>query len=149
MQGIGYDAEAIIYNSTGGELGNPRKWYGTRLEKVRVELTQKLTTGTDGTATATVCTIKIHDADLPKQVVSRQQWQQDPESSLALCQDSIFVITKKADLNRDVIVPVGEIADADYAGGFLNFLRTNIGMTYKASMAEHYSLIPHWVVSGA
>lgn len=149
MKGIGYDAEVVVYNSTGGEIGTPRRRYGTKLEHVRVELVQKVTTRTGGTANATTCTMKIFDDDLPEPVISLQEWQQDPAAGMALCQDSVFVITKKADLNRNVNVPTGEIEDAGYTGGFLNFLRTEIGMTYKAVSAEHYSLIPHWVVSGA
>lgn len=146
--GIGYDSKVVIYNRTGGELGKPCKWYGTELTKVRVELTQKVNASTGGAVSASTCTIKINDADLPKAVVSLAEWKENTQS-LAFGQDTVFIITEKADINRSVDAPTGEILDKAYTGGLLSYLQETYGMTYKVVSAEHYSLIPHWAVNGA
>lgn len=145
---IGYDSKVVIYNQTGGELGNPRKWYGAELSNVRVELVNKLSASTGGTTSSTTCTIKIYDKDLSTNVVSPSEWEED-HSRLTFGKDTVFVITNKADIGRAVTVPLGEIDDKSYAGGFLAHLQTTYGMTYKVTSVEHYSLIPHWAVSGA
>lgn len=145
---IGYDSKVVVYNQTGGELGNPRKWYGIELPNVRVELTQKLSASTGGTTSVTTCTIKIHDSDLPTNVVSPSEWAEDT-NLITFGQDTVFVITDKADINRRVEVPTGELLDKAYTGGLLSYLQTAYGMTYKVVSVEHYSLIPHWAVSGA
>lgn len=145
---IGYDSKVVIYNQTGGELGNPRKWYGVELSNVRVELVQKLSASTGGTTSATTCTIKVHDGNLPANVVSPSEWAEDT-NLITFGQDTVFIITDKADINRHVEVPTGELLDKAYTGGLLSYLQTTYGMTYKVVSVEHYSLIPHWAVSGA
>ncbi len=146
--GIGYDSKVVIYNRTGGELGNPAKWYGTELSKVRVELLQKVNASSGGAVSASTCTIKIYDTDLPKSVLSRQEWQKNA-SELVFDQNTVFIITDSQGLNRNVRVPTGEILDKAYSGGLLSYLQDTYGMTYKVVSAEHYNLIPHWVVNGA
>lgn len=146
---IGYDSRVMIYNSTGGELGNPLTWYGRELDHVRVELEQKISSGTSGTTSATTCTIKVYDKDLADVAAGAAEWAEDPENLILLHPNTVFVITSKADLGRKVSPPAGRIKDADYTGGFLEFLSRTYGMTYKAASAEHYSLIPHWVLSGS
>lgn len=146
---IGYDSKVVIYNAIGGELGNPLTWYGQELTNVRVELTTKATPSTNGTTNATTCSIKVYDKDLANVAASRTEWEQDPENLILLEPGTVFVITEKEDLNRSVNTPIGKIFDSEYDSGFPEYLSTKYGMTYKATTAEHYSLIPHWVLSGS
>lgn len=146
---IGYDSKVMIYNSTGGELGNPLVWYGQELNCVRVELEQKVSAGTTGTTSATTCAIKIYDKDLSNVAAGPAEWTEDPEGCILLHPSTVFVITDKADIGRKASPPAGRIEDADYAGGFLEYLSRTYGMTYRAVSAEHYSLIPHWVLNGS
>lgn len=147
--GIGYDSKVVIYNCLGGELGVPLTWYGTELANVRVELVTKQAASTSGTTDATTCTIKVYDKDVSNVAAGPAEWSKDPWDLVLLQPGAVFVITYKADINRSVTVPTGEILDADYTEGFLEHLTTTYGMVYKATQAEHYSLIPHWAVSGS
>lgn len=151
MSGIGYDAEVIVYNrvDNGTDFVGTAMWYGQRLEHVRVELQQKQTIGADGTTAASTCTIKIYDADLPLPVLTRQLWEAAPEKSITFDGETYLLIVKKADLNREVIdAPKGIIEDSLYASGLPAYLHDTYGMAYRVTVAEHYSLIPHWEVSG-
>lgn len=146
---IGYDSKAVIYNAIGGELDNPLTWYGHELTNVRVELITKAAATTSGTTSATTCSIKVYDKDLGSVAAGRPEWEADPEGRVLLEPNTVFVITEKEDLHRSVEVPTGKILDSEYDAGFLDYLSTTYGMTYKATTAEHYSLIPHWVLSGS
>lgn len=134
---IGYNSKAVIYSQSGGDLATPKQWHGVELSNVRVELEQKLNASTGGTTSASTCTIKIYDTDLPEGVMPLPTWA-----------DAVFVITGKEDINRSVSVPTGDITDKAYAGGFLSYLQAEFGMVYKVVSLEHYSLIPHWAVNG-
>lgn len=152
MSGIGYDAEVIVYNrvDSGGDFTETAIWYGQRLGHVRAELQQKQTIGTDGTTAASTCTIKIHDADLPLPVLTRPLWEAEPERSITFDSETYLLIAKKEDLNREITdAPEGTIRDGEYASGLPAYLHDTYGMTYRVTAAEHYSLIPHWEVSGA
>jgi len=150
MSGIAYTAEAVLYNSTGGEIGSEKKWYGTKLTKVRVELTQGKNITTSGLAEAAVCTIKVHDEDLPKPYLPPAVWAQEEakEAYLTFDADSFFIITKKEDIGAAVNAPEGVILDSDYAEGLQEHLATEYGLTFRVATADHYTLIPHWHISG-
>lgn len=152
MSGIGYDAEIIVYNrvDNGEDFTETATWYGQRLKNVRVELQQKETIGTDGTAAASTCTVKIHDADLPLPVLTRPLWEEDPEKSITFDGETYVLIIRKEDLNRKITdAPEGTIKDSEYSSGLPAYLHDTYGMSYRVTAAEHYSLIPHWEVSGA
>lgn len=146
---IGYDSRVMIYNSLGGSLGSNLVWYGRELDHVRVELVHKITASTSGTVSAATCSIKIYDKDMGSVAAGAAEWAEDPEGLILLEPNTVFVIAQKADIGRNVSPPAGRIIDSDYDGGFLSYLAATYGMTYKASSAEHYSLIPHWVLNGS
>lgn len=152
MSGIGYDAEVIVYNrvDSGAGFTEAGTWYGQRLEKTRVELQQKETIGTDGTTAASTCTIKIHDSDLPLPVCTRPLWEAVPDRSITFGSETYILVIKKEDLNRNIEdAPEGIIKDSEYPSGLPAYLHDTYGMLYHVTTAEHYSLIPHWEVSGA
>lgn len=146
---IGYTSKVVVYNAIGGELDNPLTWYGRELTNVRVELETNISVSTTGTTDRSTCSIKVYDKDLGSVAAGRAAWEADPEELILLEPGTVFVITDKEDINRRVEVPTGKILDSDYGDAFLEYLSTTYGMTYKATTAEHYSLIPHWIVSGS
>lgn len=147
--GIGYDAKVMFYNSTGGEMGNPLIWYGRELDHVRVELNKKIQVSAMGTTETSTCTVKMYDSTLENVAAGPAEWKEDPEGKILFQPGTLFVITRKDDIGRNVELPSGKIPNSEYPSGFLTYLQKNFGMVYKATSAEHYSLIPHWVVSGS
>ena len=151
MNGIGYDAKAVLYNRTGGSIGKPVTWYGTELTNVRVELTQARNMAVTGQQEANICTVKVHDADLPKPYVPAAKWLslEDKTDKLTFNPEKDYImITYKPDLGIDVEAPIGVIADSDYQGGLAEYLTEHYGMVYMVKTADHYSLIPHWQIGG-
>lgn len=146
MAGIGYDSTVIVYNSIGGEFGEDKTWYGTQVHKVRVELTQGKQIRDTGLADASVCRFKVYDGDLPIPYAPRAVWAnlEDPAGALTFDENTIVIITDKADIGADADAPTGELDDADYDGGLFDYLQRTFGYTYRVTTADHYSLIPHW-----
>lgn len=147
---IAYNAKVVLYNGIGGGIESDKKWYSTELTSVRVELTQGDNITTSGLKDADVCTIKVYDKDLPKRYAPPAIWQQDEAraASLTFDEDSFFIITHKPDIGADVTAPTGEINDADYEDGLQEFLTRTYGLVFRVTTADHYSLIPHWHISG-
>ena len=150
MSGIAYTAEAVLYNCTGGEIGDPKTWYSTKLTNVRVELTQGKNITASGLKDAAVCTIKVHDEDLPKPYLPPAVWAQEAakEGALTFDADSFFIITKKEDIGAAVTAPEGVLLDSDYEDGLQEYLAATYGLTYRVATADHYTLIPHWHIGG-
>lgn len=152
MNGIGYDSKIIIFNSTGGAVGDPVIWYGTELEHVRVELQRSNLQTTSGETSVTTCTVKIHDEDLAKPYETPESWKADEEreSSVTFDDNSFFIITDKADIGICLEnIPTGQIRDDGYDDGLMDYLTRLYGGVYKVKSAQHYSLIPHWEIGGA
>jgi len=150
MSGIYYTDKCMIYTPTGGEVGEPRRWYGTELKNVRVELTQGSNIRATGLAEADICRVKVYDKDLPKPYETPAIWHQNgaKESTLTFDDQTIFIITEKADMGIAVDAPHGVVNDADYDGGLQAFLSETYGLTFRVTTADHYSLMPHWEVGG-
>lgn len=150
MSGIYYTDKCTIYTPIGGEVGEPRRWYATELEHVRVELTQGSNIRTTGLADADICRIKVYDKDLTKPYETSPKWRQNEarEGTLTFDDQTIFIITEKADMGISVTAPTGVVEDAAYEGGLQEYLKMTYGLTFRITTADHYSLIPHWEIGG-
>jgi len=150
MAGIGYDSSIVVYNKTGGTIGTEETWYGTRLEKVRVELTQGNNIRSSGRDDADKCQVKIHDEDLPTAYYPPALWKKLPDklSGVTFDGDTIFIIEDKADIGAAAVAPTGQISDDAYQKGLFEYLTGAFGYTYRVTTADHYSLIPHWEIGG-
>lgn len=149
MAGIGYTDRVVIYNRAGGELGSELRWYGVVLDHVRIEMTEAKSIAALGSQDANICTFKIYDRDLPVPYRDGAEWaaQEDKTACVTFAPGAIFIVAEKADMNRHVDPPSGELEDEAY-NGLLEYLRKSFGMVYQVNTIDHYSLIPHWHIGG-
>ena len=151
MAGLCYDAQVVLYNATGGTIGNPKILYGTLLPVCRVDLTQGANIASTGLENANACTLRVYDADLPAPYAPPAIWYELDEKTECITFDaaSFFIVTSKADIGADADVPLGAVEDSSYDGGLMAYLRQTYGHVYRVMQADHYSLIPHWEVGAS
>ena len=151
MAGLCYDAEVVLYNTVGGTIGNSKKLYGTLLPVCRVDLTQGANIASTGLENDNACTLRVYDADLPVPYAPPAVWYglDDRTGYITFDAASFFIVTSKADIGADADAPTGVIADSDYTGGLMAYLRQTYGHVYRVTQADHYSLIPHWEVGAS
>lgn len=134
--GIGYVDSVVVYNRYINGLMETETYFGTRFDNVRVELTQGANQKASGMENASVCVVKIPNANLPKPYKAPEVWNDlttdEMLESFTLDTEgkNFFVIVKKAELGIDIDVPVGLIDqdETKYPGGFLSISRQNSGM---------------------
>ena len=90
-------------------------YFGTRFDNVRVELTQGANQKASGMENASVCVVKIPNANLPKPYKAPEVWNdlttEEMLENFTLDTEgkNFFVIVKKSELGIDIDVPVGLI----------------------------------------
>lgn len=113
--GIGYVDSVVVYNRYINGLMETETYFGTRFDNVRVELTQGANQKASGMENASVCVVKIPNANLPKPYKAPEVWNDlttdEMLESFTLDTEgkNFFVIVKKAELGIDIDVPVGLI----------------------------------------
>lgn len=154
--GIGYVDSVIVYNRYVRKTDEAEQYFGTRFDKVRVELTQGANIKASGMENASVCVVKIPNTNLLKPYKSPPMWvklttEEMLENFTLNKGKDFFVIVHKADLGIDVDLPEGMIESDNYQGydgGFFEYVKTKFGYAYSIDTVDVYSLIPRFEIGG-
>lgn len=154
--GIGYVDSVIIYNRYAYGTREDTTYFGTRFDNVRVELTQGANQKASGMESASVCVVKIPNANLPKPYKSPAAWKalttEEMLESFTLDTEGkdFFVIVKKEDLGIDIDAPVGMVSQdkGKYPGGFFEYVKTKFGYAFSVDTVDVYKVIPRFEIGG-
>ncbi len=152
--GIGYVDSVVVYNRYINGLMETETYFGTRFDNVRVELTQGANQKASGMENASVCVVKIKNANFPKPYKAPEIWNdlttEEMLESFTLDAEgkNFFVIIKKAELGIDIDVPVGRIEqdETKYPGGFFEYIKTKYGYAFSVDTVDVYTLIPRFEI---
>lgn len=147
--GIGYDAEIVLYNCIGGEIGVDKTWYGTKISSVRIDLQKSVNISETGSENASTCSFSVYDANLPKDYLEPETWRVTENRGFYITfDDTSFIVIGYAPSIGAMMrsLPIGKISDTDYEEGFIEYLKTQ-GHVYRITGTAHYSLIPHWEIT--
>ena len=154
--GLGYIDSIIVYNQYTYGIMQKQTYFGTRFDNVRIELTQGANQKASGMENASVCVVKIPNANLPKPYKSPPVWlklttEEMLESFTLNKGQDFFLIVKKDDLGIDVDLPDGMIESNNYEGydgGFFEYVKTKYGYAYTIDTVDVYTLIPRFEIGG-
>ena len=151
MDGIGYTDSIVLYNRTvTGEM-EEESFYSTRLDGVRIELTQKSTTKEKATDGEDSCLVKI-PMKLCKKCLPPAMWtEQKGEQgyfSLRKQEKDFFVIAKKPLMGINVTPPTGKVDGSQYTNGFFDHMEREYGFCYRINSIAVHELIPRMEVGG-
>ncbi len=147
MAGIGYTDSVMLYIKEGsGAIGDALKWYGVRIDNVRIELIEAKNMQITGLKDVNKCTFKVYDTDLPLPYSASPDTE---HKQLTFKAGDFFAICKKADLNIDISLPEGLLSDNEYESGLFEYVSSEYGMAYMIKTIDHYSLIPQWHIGGS
>lgn len=155
--GIGYVDSVVVYNRYINGLMETETYFGTRFDNVRVELTQGANQKASGMENASVCVVKIPNANLPKPYKAPEVWndlttEEMLESfTLDTTSKSFFIISKKDDIAVDIDVPLGTIEeDYDKYGedGWFGYVKGKYGYVFGIDTVDVYTLIPRFEIGG-
>jgi len=143
----------IVYNRYVRKTDEAEQYFGTQFDKVRVELTQGANIKASGMENASVCVVKILNANLPKPYKSPPVWvklttEEMVENFTLNKGEDFFVIVHKADLGIDVDLPEGMIDSDIYPGGFFEYVKNKYGYAYTVDTVDVYTLIPRFEIGG-
>ncbi len=154
--GIGYVDSVVVYNRYINGTMETETYFGTRFDNVRIEMTQGANQKASGMENASVCVVKIPNANLPKPYKAPEVWngfttdQMLESFTVDTERKNFFVIVKKAELGIDIDVPLGLIEqdETKYPGGFFEFIKTKYGYAFSIDMVDVYALIPRFEIEG-
>lgn len=146
----------VVYNRYINGLMETETYFGTRFDNVRVELTQGANQKASGMENASVCVVKIPNANLLKPYKAPEVWNDlttdEMLDSFTLDTEgkNFFVIVQKAELGIDIDVPVGLIEqdETKYPGGFFEYIKTKYGYAFSVDTVDVYTLIPRFEIGG-
>ena len=150
--GIVYIDSIVIYNRFIDGLMETETYYGTRLDGVRVELTQGNQIATTGNQNADACVVKIPAAVTGGKYLPPKQWEeaQDKTKNFSLNNENkdFFVIVRKPLLGINIDLPVGMEDSEAYQGGFFQEVCRQYGYAYQITTVDIYELIPRFEIGG-
>ncbi len=154
--GIGYVDSVVVYNRYVNGLMEAETYFGTRFDKVRVELTEGANIAKSGLENANVCVIKVNTASIKKSGKSYKApkvWvklttEEMVENFTLNKGEDFFVIVNKDDLGIDVDLPEGMVDSDVYPGGFFEYVKNKYGYAYSVDTVDVYTLIPRFEIGG-
>ncbi len=157
--GLGFVDSIIVYNQYTYGTMQKQTYFGTRFDKVRIELTQGANITKSGLENASACIVKIDSASIAKSgktykappVWLKQTTEEMLESFTLNKGNDFFAIVHKADLGIDVDLPVGMIESDNYKGhgdGFLGYVKAEYGYAYTIGTVDVYTVIPRFEIGG-
>lgn len=155
--GIGYVDSVVVYNRYVNGLMETETYFGTRFDKVRVELTQGANQKASGMENASVCVVKIPNVNLSKPYKAPEVWndlttdEMLESFTLDTTSKSFFIIVKKSDIAVDIDVPLGVI-EQDYEkygdDGWFGYVKGKYGYVFGIDTVDVYTLIPRFEIGG-
>ena len=155
--GIGYVDSVVVYNRYINGLMETETYFGTRFDNVRIELTQGANQKASGMENASVCVVKIPNANLPKPYKAPEVWndlttEEMLESfTLDTKAKNFFIIVKKSDIAVDIDVPLGLI-EQDYEkygdDGWFGYMKKQYSYVFGIDTVDVYTLIPRFEIGG-
>lgn len=155
--GIGYVDSVVVYNRYINGLMETETYFGTRFDKVRVELTQGANQKASGMENASVCVVKIPNANLPKPYKAPEVWNdlttEDMLENFTLDTKAknFFIIVKKSDIAVDIDVPLGLI-EQNYKkygdDGWFGYMKNQYSYVFGIDTVDVYTLIPRFEIGG-
>ena len=155
--GIGYVDSVVVYNRYINGLMETETYFGTRFDNVRIELTQGANQKASGMENASVCVVKIPNANLPKPYKAPEVWndlttdEMLESFTLDTTSKSFFIIVKKSDIAVDIDVQLGVI-EQDYEkygdDGWFGYIKGKYGYVFGIDTVDVYTLIPRFEIGG-
>lgn len=155
--GIDYTSTIIIYNRFYNETLDSEYYFGTRIEGVRIELTQAANISKSGIKDADSIRVKIPSDAPEKEYVDCSKWQglatdeKLENFTVDAGSQDFFTIEVSTDLAIDETesdLPVGLIESENYADGFYQYMKDSYH-THAIKTLDIYHLIPHIEIGGA
>lgn len=144
--GLNYVDSIIIYNEYKSRRPEAQYYFGTRLDNVRIELTQGENITKSGLENANVCLAKIHKTNLPKPYLVSEAWRKKTTEEMIETftlnkGKDFFVIVKRKGLNIDIDdLPVGMIESDAYAEGWFDYVKNKYGYAFTIDTISDYEV---------
>lgn len=150
--GIGYIDSIIVYNRILEESQMKKEvFYGTRIDRVRVELNQSVDTDNVGNKITDSCVVKIPIKEAAD-YISPSQWKRvaDKEKYFTFNKENkdFFVIIHKKSIKVDIELPMGKVESTKYQGGFFQHICNEYGYAYPIKSVRTFDLIPRFEIGG-